>query len=949
MGLLNAQSLRNKIHTITDYRTEKNLDIIFFTESWLKSHDLYEIGQLENNGECLFLNSPRIGRTGGGVGCLFRSDTKVTKVNTDSTNTFEHMVVNVNSSGQHIKVITIYRPEPSSKNNYNMSDFFTEFSNFLAMHQNNNSQIIILGDFNFHINKPTNTNTAKFLDILEMFDLTQAVNDITHKNGNTLDLVITRKNLPVQNCIVDEFISDHAMVLFDVRRTKDSPQTKKIKFRKTKDIDITNFRNDVKTVILQNTNKVPLTNLPLDSLMNIYASITNVLNKHAPQIEKTITDRKPTPWCTADIKHSKKAKRTAEKIWRKSKNAQDYKRFRKKASDHNKLLADFKTKDLTSKIQSNKGNSKALFRIINSSLNRKPKTPLPGNATDETLVNDFANYFKDKIDKIRADLDNNIINIQTEHHLFSGSTTLNEFSLLTAQDILKLIKDMPTKHCELDPLPTWLLKECINEVLPLITEIVNKSLQSGQMPKQLKHALIRPHLKKQNADLIMKNYRPVSNLAFLGKLIESAVITQFTQHLNSNNLHDKKQSAYKKAHSTETLLTKIHNDIMLNLDQGRLVMLILLDLSAAFDTIDHDILIERLDLTYGIKGNALNWFRSYLKNRMSAVCINQSQSRKTEISYGVPQGSKLGPILFNSYIAPISNIAEQHGIADQKYADDEQLMISFKPNPSISQTEAVKKMENCISDIKQFLLQNKLCCNSEKTELLIIGSKEQLKKLQFDSINVDNVGVQPEQDVRNLGIIFDKRMTMEKHINKMCRSMYYNIRNISMIRKSLSKEDSKLLVNALVTPHLDYGNALLFLIPKKFLNKLQVAQNSAVRLIEKKSRSDHITLHRKNLHWLPVQARIEYKILVTTWKSLNGLAPTYLTDLLKRSDTNYQLRNHDCTTLDVPHVSSNFGDRSFSRSGPSLWNKLPAAIKRLPTIESFKRNLKTHLFKLYYP
>ena len=258
-------------------------------------------------------------------------------------------------------------------------------------------------------------------------------------------------------------------------------------------------------------------------------------------------------------------------------------------------------------------------------------------------------------------------------------------------------------------------------------------------------------------------------------------------------------------------------------------------------------------------------------------------------------------------------------------------------------------MENCISDIKQFLLQNKLRCNSEKTELLIIGSKEQLKKLQFDSINVDNVGVQPEQDVRNLGIIFDKRMTMEKHINKMCRSMYYNIRNISMIRKSLSKEDSKLLVNALVTPHLDYGNALLFLIPKKFLNKLQVAQNSAVRLIEKKSRSDHITQHRKNLHWLPVQARIEYKIIVTTWKSLNGLAPTYLTDLLKRSDTNYQLRNHDCTTLDVPLVSSNFGDRSFSRSGPSLWNKLPAAIKRLPTIESFKRNLKTHLFKLYYP
>ena len=325
---------------------------------------------------------------------------------------------------------------------------------------------------------------------------------------------------------------------------------------------------------------------------------------------------------------------------------------------------------------------------------------------------------------------------------------------------------MPVKHCALDPLPTWLLLDCIDEFLPIITEIVNLSLTLGEMPKDLKHALVRPLLKKAGLEQTMKNYRPVSNLSFLSKIIESAVIKQYTQHIIQNNLDDEKQSAYKKYHSTETLLTKIHNDIVLSMGKGEVTLLVLLDLSAAFDTIDHNILLKRLMNRYKVQGQALEWFKSYLTQRSQAVCVNDTVSDKLRLRYGVPQGSKLGPILFNSYIAPVSEVAQRNQVSDEKYADDEQLILSFKPNFLEDQTNAVRKMERCISEIRDFLHKNMLCNNGDKTELLIIGTPQQLNKLKVSSIMVDNIEIKTAETVRNLGVVFDKEMTMESHVRK---------------------------------------------------------------------------------------------------------------------------------------------------------------------------------------
>ena len=185
----------------------------------------------------------------------------------------------------------------------------------------------------------------------------------------------------------------------------------------------------------------------------------------------------------------------------------------------------------------------------------------------------------------------------------------------------------------------------------------------------------------------------------------------------------------------------------------------------------------------------------------------------------------------------------------------------------------------------------------------------------------------------------------------MCRNVYFNIRNIARIRKSLSKLDLKTIVNSLVTPHLDYGNALLIGITKKLESKLQVAQNSAVRLIERVGKYDHVSDYRKALHWLPIPARIKFKVLTMTWKTLNNQAPDYMSQLIRLKQNKRNLRSSQKIQLDAPHDKSStnqFLDRAFSRVAPRLWNPLPEDLKSKASIDAFKKGLKTHLFRECY-
>jgi hypothetical protein len=268
---------------------------------------------------------------------------------------------------------------------------------------------------------------------------------------------------------------------------------------------------------------------------------------------------------------------------------------------------------------------------------------------------------------------------------------------------------------------TEFVKQGADNLVPLITCIINASLNSGIVPPQLKKAVVVPILKKQGHDFnILKNFRPISNLPFISKILEKVVLRQLQQHLCNNNLLEINQSAYRKGHSVETAVLSVLDSLLYNSDEKLVSIAALLDLSAAFDTLDHNILLKRLEITFGLSGTVLNWFTSYVTHRFqSFITVNGSISNQRQLMYGVPQGSVLGPVLFTLYSQPLSDVITKHNCAFHKYADDTEIsQSSLLENFGLTKTT----IQDCIRDILCWMESNKLMLNTDKTEIITVST-----------------------------------------------------------------------------------------------------------------------------------------------------------------------------------------------------------------------------------
>ena len=461
---------------------------------------------------------------------------------------------------------------------------------------------------------------------------------------------------------------------------------------------------------------------------------------------------------------------------------------------------------------------------------------------------------------------------------------------------------------------------------------------------------IRPGLKKSLLDpMVPRNYRPISNLSFVSKVLERVAADQLCNYMEEHSLNHPYQSAYRRHHSVETALTKVYNDIMLALDREEGAILVVLDLSAAFDTVDHTILLSRLESRFGLSGPVLNWLESYLSGREQRVMVGSTLSKPTILKFGVSQGSVLGPVLFSAYISPLADIASCCNIGTHQYADDCQLYLTFNPKDPLSVQQTIGTMEYSVETIRRWMVQNCLKQNDDKTELMVLTPPRIQNGASLNGIWLGDSVVSPSFSVKNLGSIWDQCMTMESHINNVCKSCYFHLHNISAIRQSLTRSAAEKIIHAFVTSKLDFNNALLYHLPKKCIAKLQRVQNVAARVVVKASKYSSVSSILQSLHWLPVATRIEFKLCIMTWKALRGLGPTYISELLVPYGMSRSLCSCENNLLDIPRCRVNYGERAFSIAAPKMWNSLPAKLRHAGlTYESFKSNLKTYLFKKSY-
>ena len=502
--------------------------------------------------------------------------------------------------------------------------------------------------------------------------------------------------------------------------------------------------------------------------------------------------------------------------------------------------------------------------------------------------------------------------------------------------------------CPLDPAPTKFVTNFLDILLPIIVLIINKSLECGRVPDSLKKAIVRPLLKKPTLDsLVCKNYRPVSNLSYLSKILERVVAKQFVSHLDQNLILDNYQSAYRRGFSTETALLKVLNDALVNINSGNLVLLVLLDLSAAFDTINHTLLLNRLSSAAGFQNTALQWFQSYLSNRTQQVLVGNSYSNESQLVCGVPQGSVLGPILFSLYTSELGKLIESFNINRQFFADDSQLINSFLPKPEIVDS-VLSNLEKCCVSIKNWMTVNRLKLNDDKTEAILLGPKERRNSINLKSIKVCEAEIEIVEKVRDLGLIVDADLSLSSHVSHIVKCCYYHLRRLGKIRNLLTEKVAKSIAISTITSRLDYCNSALWGISEEEIHRLQKIQNSSARIVTRTGPTEHISPVLRNLHWLPVRKRIDFKILCLTYLCINNIAPQYLKDLIPPYESSRILRSSDKLLLSLPSVDSTnkskSGGRSFQNSAPKLWNPLPATLKKAENIIIFRKKLKTYLF-----
>ena len=800
-GLLNAGSIRKKAVNVASIIGENNYDVFLITETWHTASEDVALRRCTPDG-FMCIDQPRlstnIGTTNhGGVAAIISDRFRCKRLAPPATATsFESVCFSLTGSGSTVVVLLLYRPGSVGAT----ETFYSELTQYLEVLALYKCQIIIDGDFNLHVEKTTDPHTVRFSELLDSFGCIQHVPAVpTHRDGHTLDLVITKSEQVIDELAVDppNVISDHSVISWRVPFDQQPPITQNREIRGWSKMDADGFRAALFRSELCDVTCRPQS---ADDFFQLYDDVLRRLaDQFAPIKKITLRRQRLAVWMDDECRQLRRMSRMLERRYRRSSQPSDRQQWIEHERKRHRVYRQKEQSYWSIRLSENAGQPRKLWQSLNELLARNgAKKP----ATDHPTAQRLLDHFNEKVASVR----NSTGGCIPTTFLPPAENQFEQFVECSMEDVRNIIVRGPSKSCALDPLPTGVVKTFLPELLPYLTDMCNMSLRRGYLPENQRHAIVTPRLKKANADPAdVKNYRPISNLTFMSKTVERLVCHQLVAYLDKHDLLPHLQSAYRKFHSTETSVLKLAGDALLAADQGDVTLLGFLDLSAAFDTVDHGILIDRLQKTFGLGGPVLNWIRSFISDRTQTVSFAGEQSNRSETLCGVPQGSVLGPVLFILYAADVIAIAERHGFRVHSYADDTQLYFHDKAEACESR---ISRFSNCISDIESWMTSNRLKMNTDKTDFIWLGTRQQLAKITCQVIDLGAVQLPVSKEVTCLGIVFDNELTFSSHVNCLVRKCFYHLRQIRSVRRSLTMNSTKTLVHALVASRLDYCNSV---------------------------------------------------------------------------------------------------------------------------------------------
>jgi len=689
-----------------------------------------------------------------------------------------------------------------------------------------------------------------------------------------------------------------------------------------------------------------LNHLPInEAYENFNEKLQAIIDEVAPQKQVTSRNKyiKRDPWMTRGLLHSS---HNLQKLYRKQINRdkahEKHIHYVKYRNLYNKLKRQAKQEYYKNLLDQYKGDIKKTWQVLNTVIG---KTTDKSNAAQIFLINDkkiddplqIANSFGKFFSQVGKECDTKIPTTDKapQSYLKNRSNASMFMTPTYPQELLHIISKLKTKNSSgIDRLSSKLIK-CIPSITDPLCILINKSLQEGIMPDLLKIAKVQPIFKSKNKE-VLSNYRPISILPTISKIFEKVIFKRTLLFLNSQNVIYKKQYGFRPRHSTTDAIIDFTQNVYETYEKKEHGLGVFLDLTKAFDTINHKILLRKLEW-YGIRGKTLEWFTSYLSNRKLLVNYNNTESELYDITYGVPQGSILGPLLFILYINDLPH-ALTHS-SPILFADDTSLYLSHT-----SLKEVTSRANIDLELLYEWFKANRLSLNIPKTQYIHFTMRD--LKIHTDKTGYIQIGgntIEQKETLRFLGMHIDSLLDWKHHIIHIKNKLYSGIYAMNRIKNYLPLKYMKTLYYTLIQSHIDYGLILYGNANKKYITKLQTLQNKAIRIISTKAQnSSIISLYRK-LRILKVKE--QYKLFVgkfmyrfKTETLPNAIQNLYQTN---REFHNYNTRNR--YNLATKKHRLHKTNKSLMNMGPKIWNNLPNTIKNAQTFNNFKYQLKNYL------